>query len=56
MHFLTIIMNCALESEAQIAKTMVLGKRPKRYIIAPRDITGNSPADGFFVDESCLGY
>ena len=34
-----IIMNCALESEVQIAKTGVLAKRPKRCIIASRDIT-----------------
>ena len=54
MHFLTIIMNCALESEVQIAKTGVLAKQPKRYIIAPRDTTGKSPGDGFFDDQSCL--
>ena len=54
MHFLTIIMNCALESEVQIAKTGVLAKLPKRYIIGSRETTANSPANGFFDDESCL--
>ena len=49
-----IIKDCALESEVQIAKTGVLAKRPKRYIIDSRDTTGNSPAPRFFDDESCL--
>ena len=40
---MTIIMNCALESEVQIAKTGVLAKLPKRYIINPRETTGPSP-------------
>ena len=49
-----IIKDCALESDVQIAKTGVLAKQPKRYIIAPRDTTGPSPAHGFFDDESCF--
>ena len=47
-------MNCALESEVQIAKTGVLAKQPKMYIIGSRDTTAPSPGDGFFDDESCF--
>ena len=48
-------MNCALESEVQIAKTRVLAKQPKRYIIARVTSPGPAAPTDFLMTKAVWG-